>query len=160
MLKNSEFIFKETPIILLDLNYTLVGNSAQNKYVRPYQKKIEKEEYREWLVELIKDYYVIIITARPDYQKETTIKSLKDKLNNWMPDETYFQEENDMPPVAKEKLLYKYIFPKHGANRSYLAIESNPRTKKMYQKYNIHSVSVYDDEGIELKEILKSFESN
>ena len=44
--------------------------------------------------------------------------------------------------------------------RSYLAIESNPRTKKMYQKYNIPSVSVYDEEGIELRDILNKIESN
>jgi hypothetical protein len=142
-------------VILLDLNYTLVENSAQNRYIKPYQKKIKKERYRKWLVELIDDYYLIIITARPDYQKEATVASLKEKLNNWMPDEIYFQEENDTPPVAKEKLLHKYIFPKHGHDRSYLAIESNPKTKEMYQKYNIPSISVYDDKGDELKEILK-----
>ena len=114
MLENTEFNFKENPIILLDLNYTLVGNSAQNRFVRPYQKKIKKEKYREWLINLIENYYVIIITARPDYQKIATIESIKEKLNGWMPDEMYFQEENDAPPIAKEKLLHKYIFPKHG----------------------------------------------
>ena len=83
----------EKPVILLDLNYTLVGNSAKNKYVNPYQKKIRNEEYREWLVNLIKDYYVILITARPDYQKMATIKSIKGKLNGWLPDEMYFQKK-------------------------------------------------------------------
>ncbi|HHT11453.1 MAG TPA: hypothetical protein GX009_14190, partial [Candidatus Atribacteria bacterium] len=66
----------------------------------------------------------------------------------------YFQEENDRPPIAKEKLLKKYIFPKHGSQNNYFAIESNPRTKTMYKKYDIPSVSVYDDQGIELREIL------
>lgn len=140
------------PIILLDLNYTLVGNSTDIKYIRPYQKKIKAEKYRKWLVELLKDYHVIIITARPDHQKQETIKSFKEKLNSWMPDEMYFQEENDRPPVAKEKLLKKYIFPKHKENNKYQAIESNPRTKIMYKKYNIPSVSVYDEEGLDLKE--------
>ncbi len=139
----------------MDLNYTLVGNSAEIKFIRPYQKKIEAEKYRDWLVELIKDYHVILITARPDYQKECTIKSLEKKLNGWMPDEMYFQEENDIPPVAKEKLLNKYIIPKYGLERNYLAIESNPRTKKMYKKYNIPSVSVYDEEGTELRKELE-----
>lgn len=67
-----------------------------------------------------------------------------------MPDEMYFQEENDRPPIAKEKLLNKYIFPKHGMDNNYLAIESNPRTKNMYKTYNIPSVSVYDEVGVEL----------
>ena len=142
------------PIILLDLNYTLVGNSAEIKTIRPYQNKIRAERYRDWLVELIKDYYVILITARPDYQKEMTIKSFKEQLKGWMPDEMYFQEENDAPPIAKEKLLNKYILPNHGLERNYLGIESNPRTKKMYKNYGIDSVSVYDEEGIELRKKL------
>lgn len=83
------------PIILLDLNYTLVGNSTDIKYIRSFQKKILAEKYRDWLVELIKDYYVVLITARPDYQKMATIESIKEKLDSWMPDEMYFQEEND-----------------------------------------------------------------
>lgn len=141
-------------IILLDLNYTLVGNSAEIKYIRPFQKKIKAEKYRNWLIDLIKEYYIIIITARPDYQKQVTIESFKEKLNGWMPDEMYFQEENDRPPVAKEKLLNKYIFPKHGLDNNYLAVESNPRTKIMYKKYDIPSVSVYDEDGVELREKL------
>lgn len=147
-------IKKQNIIILLDLNYTLVSNSGENRYIRPYQRKIKEEIYRTWLLELIKDYYVIIITARPNYQKKETINSIKEKLNGWMPDEMYFQEENDTPPVAKEKLLKKYIFPKHGAKNNYLAIESNPKTKKMYEKYGIQSVSVYDEEGREITEKL------
>ncbi|KAF5079782.1 hypothetical protein DSECCO2_126280 [anaerobic digester metagenome] len=158
---NSEVLTNpDDHIILLDLNYTLVGNSSEIRYIRPYQKKIESEKYRDWLVGLIKKYYVIIITARPNYQKQVTIQSLNGKLNGWMPDEMYFQEENDRPPIAKEKLLKKYIFPKHGMQRSYLAIESNPRTKTMYEKYNIPSVSVYDDEGQDLREKLAEIKIN
>lgn len=144
-------------IVLLDLNYTLVANSAKTRYIRPFQKKIKHELYREWLVELIKDYYVIIITARPDYQKKETIKSIKVKLKGWMPAEMYFQEENDNPPVAKEKLLKKYIFPKYGIQNNYLAIESNPKTKKMYENYGIDSVSIYDDDGFELRKKLTEY---
>jgi len=106
-------------------------------------------------VELIKDSYVILITARPKYQEKATIDSFNEKLNGWMPDEIYFQEENDRPPIAKEKLLQKYILPKHGLKKNYLAIESNPRTKKMYENYQIPSVSVYDDDGVELKKKLE-----
>ena len=58
---------------------------------------------------------------------------------------------------TKEKLLKKYIFPKHGSQNNYFAIESNPRTKIMYKKYDIPSVSVYDDEGIELRKKLESW---
>lgn len=75
-----------------------------------------------------------------------------------MPQEMYFQEENDAPPRAKEKLLKKYIFPIHGKENHYLAIESNPRTKKMYEKYGIRSVSVYDEKGLELRDMLSEIE--
>jgi hypothetical protein len=142
-------------IILLDLNYTLVCNSDEIKFIKPYQKKIIAEKYRDWLVDLIKDFYVILITARPKYQEKVTTDSIKEKLGGWMPNEMYFQEENDRPPVAKEKLLQKYILPKHGLNIDYLAIESNPRTKKMYKKYQIHSVSVYDEDGLDLRNQLE-----
>lgn len=148
-------IKSENLIILLDLNYTLVGNSTEIKFIRPYQKKIEVEKYRNWLVNLIKDYYIILITARPDYQKECTVKSMKKKLNGWMPDEMYFQEENDTPPIAKEKLLNKYIIHKHSLEKNYLAVESNPRTKQMYKKYQIPSISVYDESGKELRKELQ-----
>ena len=158
-MNSTDLINSDSPIILLDLNYTLVDNSSEIKYIRPYQKKINSEKYREWLIELINTYYIIIITARPDYQKSTTIKSFEEKLNGWMPDEMYFQEENDRPPIAKEKLLKKYIFPKHGENNNYLALESNPRTKMMYKQYNIPSVSVYDDEGLELREIIAEIDN-
>jgi len=75
-----------------------------------------------------------------------------------MPQEMYFQEENDAPPLAKEKLLKKYVFPQHRKDNYYLAIESNPRTKKMYEKYGIRSVSVYDEEGLELRDMLSEIE--
>lgn len=153
-MSSTDLINSKHLIILLDLNYTLVGNSSEIKFIRPFQKKIQAELYRDWLVELIKDYYVILITARPDYQKKATIDSLKEKFDYWMPDEMYFQEENDRPPIAKEKLLKKYIIPKHRLDSNFLAIESNPRTKKMYEKYQIPSVSVYDEDGIELRKEL------
>lgn len=75
-----------------------------------------------------------------------------------MPQEMYFQEENDAPPLAKEKLLKKYVFPQHRKDNHYLAIESNPRTRKMYEKYGIRSVSIYDEEGLELRIILSEIE--
>jgi len=141
-------------IFLLDLNYTLVGNSKDIKNVRPYDKKINQETYRDWLIDLIKDYYVILITARPDKHKEVTLLSFDEKIPEWRPNEMYFQEEGDTPPIAKEKLLKKYIFPKHGDNANYFAIESNPATKSMYKKYNIPGVSVGHDEGLDfIKEL-------
>lgn len=132
--------------ILLDLNYTLVGNSQENKYTRPYQRKNRKEIYREWLLDLVRDYYVILITARPEYQKDVTLENIKYKLH-WQPDESYWNELKQRPPECKERILHEYVFPKHGNNGpEYLAIESNPNTKRMYKKYEIPSVSAYTKE--------------
>jgi len=142
-------------IFLLDLNYTLVENSKDIKHIRPYDKKIKQETYRDWLIDLIKDYYVILITARPDKHKKETLLSFDEKIPNWRADEMYFQEEDDSPPIAKEKLLKKYIFPKHGQDANYFGIESNPATRGMYKKYNIPAISVSQNDGLDFKEELK-----
>lgn len=55
-------------ICLLDLNYTLVGNQADTRLLRPFARRMAAEEYRADLIEAIRDDYVIIVTARPDYQ--------------------------------------------------------------------------------------------
>lgn len=150
----------EKQIILLDLNYTLVGNSVENKRTRPWEKKIRNEEYREWLLDLLRDEYVILITARPKYQKPLTMETITKKLGRWQPEEAYFNEIDQYPPACKERILKKYIFPKHGENAHYFAIESNPSTKKMYTKYNIPAISVKDEvEDVEfLKAALKNTE--
>lgn len=131
-------------IILLDLNYTLVGNSVENKMTRPWTRKIRKESYREWLLDLVRDEYVILITARPEYQKDLTLDNIE-KVLNWQPQEAYFNEIDQRPPACKERILSKYIFPKHGEDANYFAIESNPQTKRMYGGYDIPSVSVYKE---------------
>lgn len=136
---------REKKIILLDLNYTLVGNSRENRFTRPYQNKIKNEEYRSWLVDLIRDEYVILITARPDYQKELSLENISKELEGWHPHEAYFNELDQRPPSCKERILNEYIFPNHGKNAHYFAVESNPTTKRMYRKYNIPSVSVVHD---------------
>ena len=66
----------ETPkdkIILLDLNYTLISNSWNIRFNKLPQK-IYNMKYEHKLVELIKDNYVILITASP---YETPFDSLK-----------------------------------------------------------------------------------
>ena len=51
-------------IILLDLNYTLIANSKEI-WNYPLEKKIKSQKYELDLIELIKDNYVILITASP-----------------------------------------------------------------------------------------------
>lgn len=124
-------------ICLLDLNYTLVGNQADTRFLRPFSKRMEMEEYRLDLIEAIKSDYVIIVTARPDYQAAQTIENIKRKTG-WLPQEWYFNDINGEPPVFKESALKRFIFPKYGTDSSsYYAVESNPRTRTMYKKYGI-----------------------
>ena len=124
-------------ICLLDLNYTLVGNQAQTRSLRPFSKRMEQEEYRKDLIEAIRDDYVIIITARPDYQMRQTMENVF-KKTGWKPDEVYFNDINAEPPVFKESALKRFVFPKHGEDGSRMyAVESNPVTRQMYDLYGI-----------------------
>lgn len=127
-------------IYLLDLNYTLVANQKETRELRPFIARLAKEEYRKDLVESIKDDYVIIITARPDYQGQASLKNVKTKTG-WQPQEAYFNDINAEPPVFKESALLRFVFPMHGtSSEQYIAIESNPKTRAMYKKYGIEAM--------------------
>lgn len=124
-------------IILLDLNYTLVGNQATTRMLRPFSKRMEAEEYRMDLLEAIKNDYVIIVTARPAYQARQTLENIKRKTG-WQPQESYFNDIDAEPPVFKDSALRRFIFPRHGQDGAqYFAVESNPKTRTMYAKYGI-----------------------
>jgi len=125
-------------IILLDLNYTLVENSEEK--LTPFTRQIQAERYRQWLVELIKPHHVIMLTARPAIHQKATLESIEQKTG-WLPQESYFNVYRLAPPVAKEVMLKKYVIPKHGKT-DYLAIESNPRTRAMYERHQIRSIQI------------------
>lgn len=67
-------------IILLDLNYTLISNSWAIRYEK-YPQKITKREYEHELVDLIKDHYVILITASPDYTYSNSLKHIEENTD-------------------------------------------------------------------------------
>lgn len=130
-------------ICLLDLNYTLVGNQADTRMLRPFSRRMEAEEYRADLIEAIRDDYVIIVTARPDYQMKQTMENIKRKTG-WQPQEWYFNDINAEPPVFKESALRRFILPRHGAQNGlegahYYAVESNPKTRAMYARFGIEA---------------------
>lgn len=131
---------------LVDLNYTLVGNSPKwgAPMVFPFSKQIEQETYRQWLVDFLKDKFTILITARPDRYKEQTLERILAQTG-WQPQEAYFAEIQATPPEIKEHLLLNYIFPKDGKEgKEYFGIESNPKTRAMYEKYAINSLKAED----------------
>ena len=135
-------------IYLLDLNYTLVGNSPQRGTppLRPFIRQIEQEEYRQWLVELLRPHRVILITARPDRYREVTVARITDRTG-WTPMDAYFADINSRPHMIKEHLLEDHIFPKYGRD-GYFGLESNPHTRAMYKRKGIDAVRVNDQEMI------------
>lgn len=131
---------------LVDLNYTLVENSPKwgEPRITSFSRQIERETYRQWLVDFLRNKYAILITARPIRYKEQTLARIFSQTN-WQPQEAYFAEISATPPEVKEDLLLRYIFPKHGRNgEDFFGIESNPKTRAMYGKYGILSQSQAD----------------
>ena len=126
-------------ICLLDLNYTLVGNQATTRLLRPFSRRMDAEEYRADLIDAIRDDYVIIITARPAYQMRQTMENILRKTG-WQPKEWYFNDIDAEPPAFKESALKRFVFPRHGTDGTvYYAVESNPRTRTMYRRYGIEA---------------------
>lgn len=123
-------------IILLDLNYTLIAKSPPSGSPPPrMEKRLRSEDYRQWLVELVLPHHVILITARPERWREATLVRINE-VTGWQPDEAHFAPPGwRNPPVIKEHLLKRKIFPVYGEYACYIAIESNPRTREMYARF-------------------------
>ena len=130
-------------IILLDLNYTLVSNSPGHGMTPPgMEQRLRDERYRQWLVELVRPYPVILISVRPDRWLEATVERIERKTG-WRPDTACFAPRGwRNPPAIKKHLLHRAIFPRWGRGSKYLAIESNLRTREMYARFNIPSLWV------------------
>ena len=115
-------------IILLDLNYTLISNSWAIKYEK-LPEKITKRAYEHELVNLIKDNYVILITASPYYTSYDSLKHIEENTDLKIA-ESYWNF-GKRPHELKKYWLEKAVLPNHGNDpNKYLAIESNPKTRK------------------------------
>ena len=124
-------------IILLDLNYTLISNSKEI-WNYPLERKIKSQKYEKELIELIKDNYVILITASPYKRSHKILRDIQEKTG-FVPDESYWNF-GGQPPQVKKYWMENEILPQHGDNvDKYLAIESNPKTRRMYNKLGIEA---------------------
>ena len=124
-------------IILLDLNYTLIKNSKDIRLL-PLDEKIKNQEYETELIELIKDNYVILITASPYKRSHKILRDIEEKTG-FKSDESYWNF-NRQPPVLKRYWMVEEVIPRHGDDSSkYLAIESNPATRRMYKKLGVEA---------------------
>ena len=125
-------------IILLDLNYTLVANSPKHGTTpERMEKRLAGEQYRQWLVELVRPHTVVLITARPETWMLRTLDRIEEQTG-WRPQNTCFAPPGWWnPPAIKEHLLRTAVFPIYGEHARYIAIESNPRTREMYSRFSI-----------------------
>lgn len=126
------------PIILLDLNYTLVANSpAHGTAPKRMEKRLVDEQYRQWLVELVRPCTVILMTARPETWMIKTLDRIEEQTG-WLPQSACFAPIGWWnPPAIKQHFLQKRVFPIYGENARYTAIESNPRSREMYARHEI-----------------------
>lgn len=133
-------------IYLLDLNYTLVANSPQrgDPPIRPFTRQIDQEEYRQWLIELLRPHRVILITARPERYREATLARIADKTG-WEPMDAFFALISSRPHMIKEHLLDTCVIPKYGPG-PYFGLESNPHTRAMYARKGIAAIRVTEQE--------------
>ena len=124
-------------IILLDLNYTLIVNSKEIRTM-PLDKKIKSQKYETDLINLIKDKYVILITASPYRRSYKILRDIKEKTG-FEPDESFWNFGRQ-PPALKKYWMENEVIPQHGDDgNKYLAIESNPATRRMYKKLGIEA---------------------
>ena len=137
VVKKDKIEISDDKIILLDLNYTLIANSKEI-WNYPLEKKIRSQQYEKDLIELIKDNYVILITASPYKRSYKILRDIRDKTG-FVPDESYWNF-GGQPPEVKKYWMENEIITQHGDDMTkYLAIESNPKTRRMYQKLQIEA---------------------
>lgn len=131
-------------IILLDLNFTLVANSKQTWDYR-FGAKVGQEVYRQWLVNLLRAEWVIMITARLHEQREETLAHIK-ALTDWEPQVSYFKQQRyQKAPDFKRDVMLQFVLPTYGYEMPYLALESNEETRAMYERLGIQAVRVPTD---------------
>ena len=144
------------PIILLDLNFTLVENSRE-RFSFAKQGKYELwvrdfERYRGWLVDLLAGHHVILVTARRPVYRDVTLASIARQHNGWQPDESHWNPTPDKlePHEFKEITLARDIVPIHGPVEPgrYLGLESNVLTRAMYSRHGVYSVKVPSTAGV------------
>lgn len=130
-------------IILMDLNVALSENFSEMRRYPMWEFVSSVETFRQWMVELLRDEYTVIITARDIRWREHTLERLHEQTG-WEPQEVWFNNtgiSGAAAPAVKRQLVTQYVLPRHGATPgNYLAIESNYRTRQMYRGLGIRAI--------------------
>lgn len=129
-----------TDVILLDLNATYAANANDVHLMHKGIYNVQREFYRPWLTELLRERKVFMLTSRPDRYQAQTMKHIWE-LERWQPDIALFNSYRLKAPEAKRKMLETVIFPSYGppSEVSYVAIESNIKTSEMFESFGIRS---------------------
>jgi len=126
-------------IILLDLNYTLIADQEVSRWIRPIERRVELEQYRLDLVEALAGYRVFLLTARPERQKAATLAAIGRRIPELVLEGAYFNVRDEDPPTAKLRMMRDFILPAGVGPAVCFAVESNPRTRKMYAALGVAS---------------------
>ncbi len=149
-------------IILQDLNVALSSNFKEMQKNRPMSNFVQNvEEYRPWIVDLLKNEHVVLVTARSVAYEDMTLERIKSQTG-WMPDDWCFNPWEDpggkgalRAHRAKAKYLKEVIFPKYGDDPSmYFAIESNKYSRSMYKANGIECRDANRDDSQPWKTLL------
>ena len=124
-------------LVLLDLNYTLIGNQEATRRLR-FPKRASAEQYRMDLVEALEGYDVVLITARPERHKADTMAVLVTRVVLNLVG-AYFNTQDQSPPDCKKRIMHEHVFPAGHTPEACFAIESNPRTRAMYARLGVES---------------------
>ena len=130
------------PTVLLDLNSTYASNASAVHQMQWGIYNVCQEVYRSWLTELLRDREVLLLTSRPSKYQAETMKRIM-SLENWQPKMSLFNSWRLRAPDAKEKMLYEYVFPMYGepSQHEYVAIESNIKTREMFNRHGIRAIT-------------------
>ena len=133
-------------IILMDLNVALSENFSEMRRYPMWEFVSSVETFRQWMVELLRDEYTIVVTARDIRWRERTLERLHEQTG-WTPQEAWFNNTGISGAAAvKQQLVSQYVLPRHGAAPGeYLAIESNYRTRQMYRALGIRAIDCERD---------------
>jgi len=127
-------------IYLLDLYATLCENTRDVGL--PWRPNIAVERYRQWLVDLIRQDHVILITWRHQSFGRASLERIASELGGWQPHEHWFRDRECGAPEWKHHVMQTHVMPRFGRDaRLYFALESNVMTRGMYEALGIPAVS-------------------
>lgn len=129
-------------IVLMDLNVALSANfkEMRNHAFEEFVK--HHETYRGWMVDLLRNEYTVLITARNIKWAFPTLRRIHD-TTGWIPNDALFNDtgiDGSDAPAIKQMQLERRVFPRYGDNlKQYYAIDSNANTRDMYTRMGIQA---------------------